>query len=60
MKKMIDQPGTILESKFKISYGIILNLLNADEFNVQDMMKRSFSENSKFEDMPKNLEKLQI
>ena len=52
MIKMIDYMGEELLSKFKISYRIILNKLNSSDINVMDMMRSSFSENSRFSNMP--------
>lgn len=46
-EKMMDKQGEDLQSKFKISYEIILNLITSKEINVQEMMKKSFFEESK-------------
>lgn len=35
MIKMIDHPGERLESKFRITYQIILNLFNSKDMNVE-------------------------
>ena len=35
MVKMMDYPGERLESKFKVTYQIILNLYNSKDINVQ-------------------------
>ncbi|XP_071485976.1 superkiller complex protein 2-like [Diadema antillarum] len=35
---------TKLESQFRLTYGMILNLLRVEELRVEDMMRRSFSE----------------
>jgi antiviral helicase SKI2 len=35
---------TKLESQFRLTYSMILNLLRVEKLRVQDMMKRSFSE----------------
>lgn len=37
---------TKLDSKFRLTYNMILNLLRVEELRVEDMMKRSFAENS--------------
>lgn len=50
--------GQSLESKFKVTYGIILNKLNSNDINVMDIMKSSFSENSRIMEIPKR--KLEI
>lgn len=34
MKKIVDHKGELLESKFKMTYGIILNLLTAKDIDV--------------------------
>lgn len=39
MKEMVDNPGQLLESKFKITYTIILNLITMKEMEVTDMIK---------------------
>ena len=35
MKKIVDHKGESLESKFKMTYGIILNLLTAKDIDVK-------------------------
>ncbi|XP_078603715.1 superkiller complex protein 2-like [Branchiostoma floridae x Branchiostoma japonicum] len=42
-KMMLGKP-TQLESRFRLTYTMILNLLRVEELRVEDMMKRSFSE----------------
>ncbi|KAH9503389.1 Helicase SKI2W [Bulinus truncatus] len=42
-KMMLGKP-TSLESHFRLTYSMILNLLRAEQLRVQDMIKRSFSE----------------
>lgn len=42
---MILGKATKLESQFKVTYNMILNLLRVQTFKVEEMMKRSFSEN---------------
>lgn len=37
---------TKLESKFRLTYNMILNLLRIEDLKVEDMMKRSFAESS--------------
>jgi len=56
LKKIIDQKGELLESKFRLTYGTIFNLLLAKEINVIDIMQRSFSQHGKITSLP-NLEK---
>ncbi|XP_028393122.1 helicase SKI2W-like [Dendronephthya gigantea] len=42
-KMMMGKPA-LLESRFRLTYSMILNLLRSDELCVEDMMKRSFAE----------------
>lgn len=42
-KMMLGTP-TKLESQFRLTYSMILNLLRVEQLRVEDMMKRSFSE----------------
>ncbi|KAL5012765.1 hypothetical protein ScPMuIL_011316 [Solemya velum] len=42
-KMMLGKP-TKLESRFRLTYSMILNLLRVEQLRVEDMMKRSFSE----------------
>ncbi|XP_005103863.1 helicase SKI2W [Aplysia californica] len=42
-KMMLGKP-TCLESQFRLTYTMILNLLRVEQLRVQDMIKRSFSE----------------
>lgn len=58
MKKIVDHKGESLQSKFKMTYEIILNLLTAKDIDVIEMMKRSFYENSKFSMIPKKNKQL--
>lgn len=44
-KMMLGKPQK-LESKFRLTYTMILNLLKVKSFRVQDVMKRSFGESS--------------
>jgi len=41
---MMQGKPTKLESKFRLTYSMILNLLRVEQLRVEDMMKRSFSE----------------
>ena len=52
LKNMIDAKGESLESKFKLSYQVILNLLSSQQIGVEDMMKRSYKENDRFTQLP--------
>eukprot|EP00026_Physarum_polycephalum_P000457 Phypoly_transcript_00458.p1 GENE.Phypoly_transcript_00458~~Phypoly_transcript_00458.p1 ORF type:complete len:1246 (+),score=257.19 Phypoly_transcript_00458:76-3813(+) len=42
--EMILGKATKLQSQFRLSYNMILNLLRVEEFKVEDMLKRSFLE----------------
>lgn len=44
LSTMILGKATKLESQFRLTYNMILNLLRVQDFKVEDMMKRSFSE----------------
>ena len=64
-KMMLGKPAK-LESQFKLTYTMILNLLRIEALRVEDMMKRSFSESitlknqSKYEsDLKKKTEELE-
>ncbi|KAI9188040.1 Antiviral helicase ski2 [Blastocladiella emersonii ATCC 22665] len=55
-------PPTKLQSQFRLTYNMILNLLRVETLQVEDMMKRSFSENSSqrmLPDVEKEFNKLQ-
>ncbi|EGR32541.1 hypothetical protein IMG5_078670 [Ichthyophthirius multifiliis] len=58
LKLMMDSKGEVLQSKFKISYEIILKLLTSQEINVTDMMKKSYLENSKHANLSQNVNKI--
>lgn len=60
MKKIVDHKGESLQSKFKMTYEIILNLLTAKDIDIIEMMKRSFYENSKFSMIPKRNKQLKL
>ncbi|KAF2073048.1 hypothetical protein CYY_005631 [Polysphondylium violaceum] len=52
-----------LNSQFRLTYNMILNLLRVQDFKVEDMIKRSFSEFSNQKDIPniqKQIEQLTI
>ena len=50
---------TKLESRFRLTYYMILNLLRVKQLTVQDMMKRSFAEYYQQKDAPENEKKLE-
>jgi antiviral helicase SKI2 len=43
---MILGPATRLQSQFRLTYNMILNLLRVEALRVEEMIKRSFSENA--------------
>ena len=43
---MILGPSTKLQSQFRLTYNMILNLLRVETLKVEEMIKRSFSENA--------------
>ena len=45
---------TKLESQFRLTYSMILNLLRVEQLRVEDMMKRSFSEFHSQKDVAKH------
>ncbi|KAL0488400.1 cytoplasmic exosome helicase Ski2 [Acrasis kona] len=44
LNKMILGEATMLESQFRLTYNMMLNLFRLEDFRVEDMLKRSFSE----------------
>ncbi|KAK9466501.1 NUC185 domain-containing protein [Lipomyces arxii] len=46
LNKMILGPPTKLQSQFRLTYNMILNLLRVEALKVEEMIKRSFSENA--------------
>lgn len=58
LRNIIDTKGETLESKFRLTYAIILNLLSAKDIDVIEMMKRSFSENTRFSQLPRVKERI--
>jgi antiviral helicase SKI2 len=44
----------MLESKFRLTYNMILNLLRVEDFKVEDMINRSFSEVQTQREEPKH------
>ncbi|KAL4219308.1 hypothetical protein ACF0H5_021887 [Mactra antiquata] len=57
-KMMLGRP-TKLESRFRITYSMILNLLRVEQLRVEDMMKRSFSEFHSQKDVARKKEDLE-
>lgn len=52
LKTMILGKATKLESQFRVTYNMILNLLRVEAIKVEDMIKRSFSENLTQKSLP--------
>ncbi|CAL8471306.1 g10848 [Coccomyxa elongata] len=44
LKKLLTGRATKLESQFRLTYSMILNLLRVEDLKVEDMLKRSFAE----------------
>jgi len=52
---IIDHRGHDLESKFRMTYRVILNLLTSKDLDAAEMMKRSFHENYRFIQLPRKI-----
>jgi len=50
---------TLLVSQFRLTYSMILNLLRVEGIKIEDMLKRSFSENAGQMGLPEKLAKMQ-
>lgn len=62
LNRMILGQSTKLQSQFRITYSMVLNLLRVEALKVEEMIKRSFSENATQRLLPeqqKNLQRLQ-
>ena len=44
LRKLLTGSATKLQSQFRLTYNMILNLLRVDELKVEDMIRRSFAE----------------
>ena len=53
---MILGKPTKLESRFRLTYNMILNLLRVKALRVEEMIKRSFSENASQKILPERQE----
>jgi len=60
LNKMMLGRVTTLESQFRLTYSMILNLLRVERLHVEDMMKRSFGEFHTQKDASSNAEKLKV
>lgn len=47
-----------LQSQFRLTYNMILNLLRVEALRVEEMIKRSFSENASQRLLPENQKKV--
>jgi antiviral helicase SKI2 len=56
---MILGKATKLESQFRVTYSMILNLLRVQTLKVEEMIKRSFSENSAQKGLPEQKKALE-
>lgn len=48
LKGMMDSKGEVLQSKFKLSYSVIINSYRSDNLLIDDLMKKSFTENKNY------------
>ena len=44
MRTLLSGKATKLESQFRLTYGMILNLMRVEDLRVEDMLARSFAE----------------
>lgn len=58
VRKMMTGKATKLESQFRLTYSMILNLLRVEDLKVEDMLKRSFAEFHAQQSHPEALQKL--
>lgn len=58
LNHMILGPPTKLSSQFRLTYSMILNLLRVEALRVEEMIKRSFSENASQRLMPEHQKKV--
>lgn len=60
LKKMILGDPTKLRSQFRLTYNMILNLLRVEALKIEEMIKRSFSENATQALLPEHQKKVQL
>ncbi|GAA5985422.1 hypothetical protein JCM11641_000152 [Rhodosporidiobolus odoratus] len=58
LNHMILGPPTKLQSQFRLTYSMILNLLRVEALRVEEMIKRSFSENAAQRLLPEHQKKV--
>ncbi|RPA97840.1 antiviral helicase [Choiromyces venosus 120613-1] len=59
LKQMLLGQPTKLQSQFRLTYNMILNLLRVEALKIEEMIKRSFSENSTQTLLPKHEQQVQ-
>jgi antiviral helicase SKI2 len=60
LRTMILGDPTKLRSQFRLTYNMILNLLRVEELKIEDMIKRSFSENATQALLPEQESKIKL
>ncbi|WEW59028.1 Antiviral helicase ski2 [Emydomyces testavorans] len=60
LKKMILGDPTKLRSQFRLTYNMILNLLRVEALRIEEMIKRSFSENATQALLPEHQKQVQL
>ena len=60
LKRMLIGSATRLESQFRLTYSMILNLLRVEDLKIEDMMRRSFAEFHAQRSGPQDRETLRI
>ena len=60
LKHMILGPPTKLRSQFRLTYNMMLNLLRVEALKIEEMIKRSFSENATQALLPEQEKKVKI
>ncbi|KAL4807189.1 armadillo-type protein [Aspergillus unguis] len=60
LRKMILGDPTKLRSQFRLTYNMILNLLRVEALKIEEMIKRSFSENATQALLPEHEKQVQI
>ncbi|BFZ61214.1 Antiviral helicase ski2 [Saitoella coloradoensis] len=58
LSKMINGAATKLTSQFRLTYNMILNLLRVEALRIEEMIKRSFSENASQVLLPEHQKKV--
>ncbi|KAH9459713.1 hypothetical protein MJO29_003679 [Puccinia striiformis f. sp. tritici] len=58
LHKMILGPATKLQSQFRLTYNMVLNLLRVEALRVEEMIKSSFSENAQQRLLPEQQKKI--